>query len=208
MKKVLLFLLLLVVGIVGFYWYRFSHANGGFSGPKQQAIVLKKHSPAFNKSVGNLMTAYFEMKNAFVEADSIGARTNCQSFIRLLDSLPVNELKKDSAIILATVSANINDIRMNAASLVKQNNLTEMRKDFSMISEIMYPSFFRSINYEGDKMYWQNCPMAFGEGKEANWISNSEEIVNPYLGKHHPEFKATMLHCGETKDTIKPLLLP
>ncbi len=208
MKKVLLFLLLLVLGIVVFYWYRFSHSGGGISGPKQPPIVLKRHSPAFNKSVSNLMNAYFDMKNAFVEADSNGARTSCQLFIRLLDSLPLQELKKDTATILATVNANVADIRLNAESLVKQNILTEMRKDFSMISEIMYPSFFRAINYEGEKMYWQNCPMAFGEGKEANWISNSDEIMNPYLGKHHPEYKATMLHCGETKDTIKPQVLP
>ena len=41
------------------------------------------------------------------------------------------------------------------------------------------------------------------EDKGANWISNTPEIINPYLGKNHPEFKATMLHCGETKDSIK-----
>jgi len=45
--------------------------------------------------------------------------------------------------------------------------------------------------------------MAFGEDKGADWISNSEEIVNPYLGKNHPEYKGSMLHCGEIKDTIK-----
>jgi hypothetical protein len=77
-----------------------------------------------------------------------------------------------------------------------------MRKDFGMVSENLYP-FLRTINYEGEKMYWQNCPMAFGDDKGANWISNTREIVNPYLGKNHPEFKGSMLHCGEIKDTIK-----
>ena len=32
---------------------------------------------------------------------------------------------------------------------------------------------------------------------------NTEEIINPYLGKNHPEFKSGMLHCGEVKDSIK-----
>ncbi len=45
--------------------------------------------------------------------------------------------------------------------------------------------------------------MAFGEGKDASWISSTEEIINPYLGKNHPEFKDSMLHCGEIKDTIQ-----
>ena len=45
--------------------------------------------------------------------------------------------------------------------------------------------------------------MAFGEGQEANWISNSAAIVNPYLGKVHPIYKSTMLGCGEVKDSIE-----
>ena len=149
------------------------------------------------------MSAYFDMKNAFVEADTARVKENCKKFIQLLDSIPVNELKKDTATIFETVKANVTDIRMNAGSLLKQTTITEMRQDFRMVSEVMYPSFFKAINYEGPKMYWQNCPMAFGEGKEANWISNTEEINNPYLGKNHPEFKATMLHCGEIKDSIQ-----
>ena len=203
MKKILLGLLILILCIVGFYWYKFTHAGKGDSGPKQPPIVLKKHSVQFNKSIEVLMHTYFDMKDAFVNADSAAAKTNCKKFIQLLDSIPVNELKMDTASILETVNANISDIKMNAGSLVKQTSITEMRQDFRMLSEIMYPSFFRAINYEGGKMYWQNCPMAFGEGKEANWISNTEEINNPYLGKNHPEFKSSMLHCGEIKDTIK-----
>ncbi len=203
MKKVLLALLLIILGIIGFYWYKFATVPKGQSGPKQPSIVLKKHSDRFNKSVSTAMDAYFEMKNAFVEADSTLAKQSCKKFIQLLDSIPVNELKKDTATIFETVKSNITDIKMNAESLLKQNSLTEMRQDFRMVSELLYPSFFRAINYEGQKMYWQNCPMAFGEGKEANWISNTQEIVNPYLGKNHPEFKSSMLHCGEIKDTIK-----
>ena len=149
------------------------------------------------------MNAYFNMKNDFVETDSTKAKEDCKKFIQLIDSIPVSELKKDTASIFETVKANLADVRSNAASLLKQTSITEMRQDFRMVSEILYPSFFKAINYEGEKMYWQNCPMAFGEGKEANWISNTQEIVNPYLGKNHPEFKATMLHCGELKDTIK-----
>jgi len=203
-KRILLLLLVLILGIVGFYWYKFSTAGrGGDSGPKQPPITLKKHSEKFNSSIAVLMNAYFEIKSAFVDADSALAKSSCKKFLQLLDSIPVDELKKDTASIFETVKSNITDIRMNAESLLKQSSITEMRQDFRMVSEVMYPSFFRAINYEGPKMYWQNCPMAFGEGKEANWISNTEEIVNPYLGKNHPEFKSSMLHCGEVKDTIK-----
>ena len=200
MKRIII-LLVLVVAAFSIYWFAF-RKKGADSGPKQQPLALKKHSEPFNESVSAAMNAYFEMKNAFVEADTAKAKESCKKFISLIDTIKLDELKKDTAIVYQDAITKAEDIRANAKSLLLQNDITEMRHDFSWISEALYP-FFKLINYEGPKMYLQNCPMAFGEDREANWISNSEEIINPYLGKNHPEFKATMLHCGSIKDTIK-----
>ncbi len=203
-KRILLVVLFLIIGIVGYYVYMFTRGGGkGNSGPKQAPLALKKHSPAFNKSVENTMASYFDMKAAFVEADTALAKTACKKFLSLIDSIPLDELKKDTSSIYETARMNIADVKANALSLLLQTDITEMRQDFRAVSEVLYPSFFTSINYEGPNMYWQNCPMAFGEGKEANWISNGVEIVNPYLGKRDPTYGAGMLHCGEVKDTIK-----
>jgi len=202
MKKILLGILVLVLGIAGYYWYMFSKSGGGNTGPKQEALTLKKHSETFNKSVNTAMDAYFEMSAAFVDADTARAKMAAAKFVKLLDTIPLTELKKDTTNIYETAMGTFDGIKSNAADILVQTDLQEMRKDFSMVSENLYP-FFKIINYEGDKMYWQNCPMAFGDEKEANWVSKTPEVVNPYLGKNHPEFKATMLHCGMTKDTIK-----
>jgi flagellar basal body-associated protein FliL len=201
MKKIAV-LLLLAIAAFAIYWFAFKSKTKN-SGPALQPLALKKHSEEFNKSVATAMGAYFEIKNAFVNADTVTVKDACKKFIVLLDGIKLEELKKDTASIFETAQANLNDVKMNAASLLKQTDITEMRHDFSMVSEMMYPSFFKAINYEGENMYWQNCPMAFGDDKGANWISNTQEIINPYLGKNHPEFKGTMLHCGEIKDTIK-----
>ncbi len=200
MKKIVI-LLVLVLAAYLLYFFKFK-SKGVDSGPKQQPLALKKHSEAFNNGIADAMNAYFEMKNAFVDADTAKAKESCKKFIGLIDSIKLDELKKDTASIFETAKANFTDVKMNAESLLKQTDITEMRQDFRMVSEMLYPAF-KVINYEGQKMYWQNCPMAFGDEKEANWISNSTEIINPYLGKNHPEFKATMLHCGSIKDTIK-----
>jgi Protein of unknown function (DUF3347) len=202
MKKVLLICLLLVLGVVGYFWYQFSRTGGGDKGPKQQPVALKKHSVAFNSSVTTAMNAYFDMKAAFVEADTLKVKENARKFISLVDSIPLAELKSDTASIFETAQAHHSDIKANAQSILVQTDITEMRKDFSMVSENLYP-FFRVINYEGDPMYWQNCPMAFDDDKEANWISSTVEVINPYLGKNHPKYKAGMLHCGSILDTIK-----
>ncbi len=202
MKKGLAVILVLII-IFSIYWFKFRNNSTENIDIKTEPIVLKQHSDAFNNSVDKLVTAYLSIKDAFVEADTSLVKKNTADFISLLDSIHLTELKNDKAIIIQSAEASINDIRSNAVSLMAQKDITEMRQDFSMVTEMMYPAFFKTINYEGPKLYLQNCPMAFGDDKGANWLSNSTEIVNPYLGKNHPEYRGSMLHCGEVKDTIK-----
>jgi hypothetical protein len=201
-KKILLAILVLILAVAGYFWYMFSRKGGGYDGPKQPPLALKHHSDAFNKSVDATMAAYFEMKSAFVEADTARAKEACRKMLQMADSINLKELKMDTAGIFMGDSLMLENIRANAKSLLQQTDITEMRKDFSMVNENLYP-FLKGINYSGHIMYWQNCPMAFGEDKGANWISNTEEIINPYMGKFHPEYKAGMLHCGSVLDSIK-----
>ena len=200
MKKLALVFVILLV-IFGIYWIS-SKSGKMDTGKKMEALKAKKHSNSFNNNVDTMMNAYFELKAAFVEADSIRAKTSAKNLLLIVDSIPLTELKKDTAGIFESADMQMGDIKANIESLVKQTSLIEMRQDFRMVSESIYP-LLKTIHYEGKTLYWQNCPMAFGEGKEANWISNTEEIVNPFLGKHDAEFKSAMLHCGENKDSIK-----
>ena len=203
MKKVLVVILIVLLAVGGYVWYKFSTSGwGGKGGTKQVALTLKKHSDTFNLAVTAAMNAYFDMSAALVDADTAKVKASARKFVQLLDSIPMGELQKDTANIYAVAMGTFDGIKGNAQSILTMTDLQEMRKDFSMVSENLYP-FFKIINYEGEKMYWQNCPMAFGDEKEANWVSKTVEVVNPYLGKNHPEFKGSMLHCGMVKDTIK-----
>ena len=195
-------MLVIILGTAGYFWYKFSNTSPSNSGPKQAPVTLKKHSNVFNDGIAAAMKSYFDVSNALVNADTAKAKESTRKFIQLMDSIPMTELKNDTASIYEVAMGSFSSIKANAGSLLAQPNITEMRKDFSMVSENLYP-FFKVVNYEGEKMYWQNCPMAFGDDKGANWISETKEVVNPYLGKNHPEFKSTMLHCGMVKDTIK-----
>ena len=200
MKKLLAIVFLALV-LYGIWWWFFKESTHQ-SGPKVEALKVGHHSNQFNQSITNAVSSYLDIKAAFVEADSVKAKAMGVKFISMLDSLKLDDLKKDTTGILSSAQAQMGDIKINAESMIRQPNLLEMRQDFRMVTENFYP-FLKTIHYEGPKLYLQNCPMAFGEGKDANWISNTEEIVNPYLGKKHPEFKATMLHCGTIVDTIK-----
>lgn len=197
-----LFVVILFVALVIGVWWLFFKEKSHNSGPKQQPLKVGIHSGEFNKSIGVVITQYLSLKDAFVNADTSTIKAEEKKLIAAIDSIKIDELKKDTTGIFQSAQAQLSDIKSNADAILKETDITEMRQDFRMISENLFP-LLKTIHYEGVKLYWQNCPMAFGEGKDANWISNTEEIFNPYLGKNHPEFKGTMLHCGEIKDTIQ-----
>jgi hypothetical protein len=200
MKKLLAIIFLAVI-LFGIYWMFFKKSSHE-SGPKQEPLKVGVHSTEFNKSIIAAVFGYTDLKDAFVDADTLKIKARTKKFSLMLDSIKMDELKKDTTGIFQSAQLQVSDMKANVNALLMESDLTEMRKAFRDVSENLYP-FLTTIHYEGPKLFWQNCPMAFGEGKEASWISSTKEILNPYLGKNHPEFKGTMLHCGEIKDSIK-----
>ena len=200
MKRFLAIVFLAII-VFGAWWLFFKTDKAADSlNTNEEVRVAKKHSEAFNNSIANAINSYLDMKSAFVEADTMNVKTNATKFISAIDSIKTDEFQKEDAQIFGSIQQQLSDIKANATPILQETDITQMRQDFRMISENLYP-FLKTIGYEGQKLYWQNCPMAFGEN-EANWLSNTSEIINPYLGKNHPEYKSTMLHCGENKDSI------
>ena len=193
MKRLLAIIFLAVV-LFGAYWFFFKKDSHP-SEPKQEAIKIKKHSEEFNQSIANALNEYFNMRNAFADGDTAKIKAQVPKFNASVDSIKLDDLKKDDSLILASVQQQVSDIKANADDILLQKDITEMREHFRMVSENLYP-FLRTIAYEGPKLYWQNCPTAFGQDKEGSWLSNSSEIINPYLGKNHTE-------CGEIKDSLQ-----
>lgn len=52
----------------------------------------------------------------------------------------------------------------------------------------------KSTGLNSGEIYVEYCPMALND-KGASWLSNEKEIKNPYFG-------ASMLTCGEVKETL------
>lgn len=203
MKKLLFFLVVVVIA-AGVYWLFFKPAGNNTSTVATQEdapIVSKKHSQTFNDRVSAAVNSYLLMKDAFVNADSVAAKAEAVNFKGLVSEIPLAELNSDQSQIADAARQQVSDIQANVEPIEKGETLAEMRRDFFMVSENLYP-FLKTIGYEGEKLYWENCPMAFGEGEEANWLSNSPEISNPYLGNKHPVYKSAMVNCGEVKDSI------
>ena len=200
MKKFIVVLVLAIIAVFAYFTF-FKKKETVIDTPKPEAMVVKTHSDTFNASIDSAMADYFKMKDAFVHADGATVKQFASSFVAKLDSIPMEELDKDKSAISATAKASVADIKANVTSLLSQTDITEMRKDFNVVTQMMYPAFFKSINYEGSKLYLQECPMAFDDAS-AVWLSRTFEVVNPYLGDNHPKYKATMINCGDVKDSV------
>ena len=196
------FLVILIVVLGCFYWFSIRNKHKQEQ-PKEQPISLKKHSPAFNDNINKVVNSYLCLKDAFIEADTLQIKAKAIDFIGAVNQIDTSEIKKDTAAVFETILATISDVRSNAESILNQKDITEMRRDFSSLTEMMFPVFFNAIQYEGPTLYLQNCPMAFNDTEPANWISKTKEIMNPYMGKKHPKYQSGMLNCGEIIDTIK-----
>lgn len=195
----ILAILLLLIGLARFFLF----AGGGgssHSGIKPQPIAVSKHSEAFNNSVEAVLTSYYKMADGFVNWDITAINTAGYELRAALDSLKLNELQKDS-IIYQTALDPYNNAKIELASILADPSIDEKRGSLNILSDNLR-NLLVIVKYDRAKVYWQECPMAFGEERPGNWLSKTNAVRNPYLGTKDPKHGDKMLECGGPKDTI------
>lgn len=166
-----------------------------------QTNVQSKNNDAFNVPFENVLTKYFALKDAFVNWDSIGAKNAAGALQQSLSAVPYEELAIDSVIAKAKkLSGQING---EAEGLMAETQIEEQRKSFYTLSEELY-ALIKTVHYDKQVIYHDKCPMAFNnEEDEGWWLSNTSNIVNPYMGNKHPRYHEAMLSCGSVEDSIR-----
>jgi len=199
MKRVLI-LLLVILLIVVVYWLVVKKDRNTTENVKPAPLTVSNQNGAFNAAFANLLNTYYEVKDAFVEWDTAKVNKAAVRLKTLADSLPVHEIKADSTII-TLADADAKTISGEALGIIGETDIAEKRKSFYTMSEALY-EMIRTVRYKGEVVYHQHCPMAFGDDQEAFWLSNSNKVVNPYLGNKHPKYKGTMEGCGDVTDSL------
>src|SRR6185503_3473383 len=97
MKKVLLVYLVLIIGIITWY-YAVGKENKVFDNSKAAALKVSKHSIGFNQSMQAVMDNYYQLINAFTKGDTVSINESAGQVKAALDSLKIDELQVDSAI--------------------------------------------------------------------------------------------------------------
>ena len=202
LKRILLVLLILILGFVGFIW--FFYFRGGKKIPKGPApvpLAVSKHSVTFNQSVQSVLDDYYALSESFVNWDTVEINKHATALKTAMDELKVEELKVDTTGIYESVLDPLANAKAATASIFTDPSIDNKRTSFNNLSENLRLLFI-IVKYDANKLYWQECPMAFGEDKPGNWLSKTDAVRNPYLGNKHPKYKDDMLECGAQKDTI------
>ncbi|MBN9380273.1 MAG: DUF3347 domain-containing protein [Chitinophagaceae bacterium] len=198
-KVVLLIIVVILAGLVA--WKLMSKKE---EAPKMaepdQALKIGRNTSVFNTAFAGLMSDYYALKDALVEWDTVKADQAAFALARKVDSLPVDQIKGDSNIVL-TAKSLVASVGSEAKGIVGEGSIEQKRRGFNMLTDELY-NLLRAVRYDGEKVYHDRCPMAFNETDEGFWLSNSPKIVNPYLGNKHPTYKSKMLGCGEIVDSV------
>jgi hypothetical protein len=204
MKKFLTVLLLLAVVIAGLWLSFFKNKKDPDPGPKQQPLAVSKHSDIFNISAQKMIGSYYSLTEGFVLWDTVSVNKYAQELKVNLDSLRLDQLQKDT-VIYQTASSVWANAKAEIDGLLKDGSLEEKRLALNSLTQYIY-DLLRTIRYDQSKIYFQECPMAFGEEQPGNWLSKTPAVRNPYLGTQHPKYKDGMVGCGGPKDTLNFLV--
>lgn len=171
----------------------FSCSGPGEANEEKQG-TKSRHDDAFNQSVKNSLDAYYALTEAFVNYDSANIpklAAGLQQKISLLK--PADD---DS-----TTANFIARSQRHAAFIAEDHIMEEKRRSLHALSESMY-NYLEAVEYDKEKLYFQECPMAFNDTESGYWLSAADSIRNPYLGLYHPKYGKGMLKCGENKSVI------
>jgi Cu(I)/Ag(I) efflux system membrane fusion protein len=150
-----------------------------------------KVTPAFKEQLQMVYSAYILMKNAFVKSDAEQVKAEAEKVQSKLQAVDMEGVTGDLHMkwmnLLGTLKTEILNI-INTGDLAKQ------RVAFAAFNNAFYNTL-ELFGLQNGTVYYQYCPMANGD-KGAFWLSEVNEIRNPYFGDE-------MLSCGETRETLE-----
>lgn len=126
-----------------------------------------------------LLTYYYNVKNALVTGDAAMASSNALSFVKSINSVDYKVISE----------GNIHTLANDADKIATTKDIKKQREYFASFSTNM-ASLAKAVKLSEQPIYQAYCPM-----KKAYWLSNSKGIKNPYFG-------SSMLTCGQVTQTL------
>jgi Cu(I)/Ag(I) efflux system membrane fusion protein len=143
----------------------------------------------FRDQITTVVDAYFQVKNALVADNLAEAQKSLGAIDQSLAKVNMGLVEGQAHDLWMGMLQGMKDARSKMGTA---KELEEARKHFSMLSFHIL-EMTETFGVNKDAVYKDYCPMAFGD-QGAYWLSERKDITNPYFG-------ASMLTCGEVKQT-------
>jgi Protein of unknown function (DUF3347) len=135
-----------------------------------------------------ILKAYYEVKEALVNADAGNASIKAAEFAKTLNSMDMITIPADRQdAVLAMQIKLIADV----GRILAAKDIDKQRENFANLSLSLY-SLAKLARLSNQPVYEAYCPM-----KKMYWLSSEKSIRNPYYGR-------MMLTCGNITETINP----
>ncbi|WKN40772.1 DUF3347 domain-containing protein [Tunicatimonas pelagia] len=128
------------------------------------------------KNLASVVDQYLLLKDALVTSSPEESQAKAMSMLEVIDA------------------TNMMGVQQSAKQIATVTDLDTQRMYFDSLSVHLY-ELLETQDGGNKTLYKQYCPMAFND-RGAYWLSNAEEIRNPYFGDD-------MLKCGRVEETIK-----
>ena len=155
-----------------------------------QAPDYSTISSEIKDQINTIFKTYLDLKNAFVSTNNEEAKKAAQQLASGVDKVDSSKIEGEvKTFIITHVSA----IKESANQIASAKDIESQRSNLDKLSSSLY-LLMKSTGSSPETVYYQYCPMA-QDNKGGYWISENEEIKNPYFGDK-------MMSCSETKETL------
>lgn len=165
------------------------HDHGSHQHSESSERNVSTNSGELKGDLTKILNTYFEMNNHLVKDDALGAQKSGGQLEQALQSFKATNLSEEE-------QKEVNEILESAienAQHIAKSEIDHQREHLVLLSTDIKDLI--GIIGTKQKLYEDYCPMA-NNNEGAIWISNKEEISNPYMGSSMPK-------CGKVNRVIE-----
>ncbi len=189
----------LVSVVLSYTFFALTSCSGGDEekkvpeGNKPRQPPVSAIGDAGTKQLTGMLQNYYELKNALVATSAGKADMAANKLSANADGL-LAYLQTDS-MMGSMLTPHLDTIKAQVKIMtgMMDEGCEKKRINFDVISGTFY-TMLNKAELKNANIYHQYCPMAFND-KGAYWMSDIEEIKNPYFG-------SKMLECGEVIEVL------
>ncbi len=142
-------------------------------------------APAFQQQLNAAYKQALKLNEAFVASDAAAVKAAAAAMLEKVNTIDMGLLKGDAHMAWMQYQQ---PLQTSLQQITATADIAKQRALFAEVNQNLH----RAIKAfgVGETVYYQYCPMY-----KAGWLSNTEEVNNPYYG-------SKMLKCGSTKETL------